>query len=138
MRRGTLIVLLAVVGCSFQDGPRRYQLSGKVTFAGQPLPAGSIMLEPDTAKGNTGPGGTAVVRNGAYMTTPGFGVVGGPYIARIVGYDGKHVPGSDMVDGRELFPERAIEIDLPRGDATHDFDLQPDQRRPPTKGKSAR
>jgi hypothetical protein len=47
-------MILISAGCG-SSGPPRYHISGKVTYGGQPVAAGSVMLVPDTSQGNTGP-----------------------------------------------------------------------------------
>jgi hypothetical protein len=116
------------VGCSGNDGPRRYQVSGQITFRGQPVPVGVMSFEPNTAEGNHGPGGSGTIKDGNYVTTPGFGVVGGPYIIRITGFDGKPIPGGDMIEGAQLFPETEIAVNLPQKDMTYDIEI-PDRRK---------
>ncbi len=60
---GTLCSLLA--GCPSNSGPPRYQISGKVTFQGQPVEEGVITFsEPTTGQVNEGPLGSG----GTYST----------------------------------------------------------------------
>ncbi len=118
------LVLLVLVGCNDMDGPRRYRLSGSVTYDGKPVPAGIISLEPDTSLGNSGPGTLVEFTNGRYRTTRGKGTVGGPHLVRIVGHDGKAI--SEMPLGRCLFQEYRLQVDLPRHDAAYDFDVPDD------------
>ena len=48
---GLVAALLLAAGCG-EAGPARYHVSGKVTFNGQPVPAGQIVFEPDPTAGN--------------------------------------------------------------------------------------
>ncbi len=119
-----IMPLLLTLGCGRSSGPARYKLSGQVTHNGQPLPAGSIMFEPDTSQGNSGPGAMAVVKNGKYATESGKGTVGGPHIARITGYDGNPADGSEAElkpFGNVLFGPREFKLDIPKSASTHDF-----------------
>lgn len=116
--------MLPLGGCGGQSGPARYDLSGTVTYDGQPVPAGEVVLEPDGSKGNTGPGSLATIRDGKYQTEPAMGVVGGAYIARITGFDG--VPVGDLSQGTPLFSNYTTTIDLPHEAATHDFQVPAD------------
>ena len=70
-------VCILIVGCG---GPKLYDVSGRVTYDGQLLPAGVIYFDPDVTKQNDGPQGYAVIKNGTYNTSArgGRGVVGGP------------------------------------------------------------
>ena len=107
-------------GCG-GGGPARYSLEGSVTLGGVPVPAGEIAFEPDDARGNTGPGSVARIRNGRYQTEPGLGVVGGAYLVRIIPMTG--TPVGDSEDGRPLLPRPHVEVvELPAGEATRDFD----------------
>ena len=60
---------LALVGCggAVESGPPRFRLSGKVTFDGKPVPAGTIYFEPAT-----GPAGSAQIKDGQYDTANGM------------------------------------------------------------------
>ncbi len=43
---------LTALGCSSEE--RRYRLSGNVTYKGQPVAEGYVVMEPDSAKGGKG------------------------------------------------------------------------------------
>ena len=110
---GLVAALAAVGGCSKQDGPTRFHLSGAVTLDGQPIPYGEVIFTPDPAKQNSGPQGIAPIRDGKYDTAAvgGKGIAGGPTIIRVNGMSG---PG-----GKTLC-EYEMSVDLPRADGTHD------------------
>jgi hypothetical protein len=61
------LVLLGslLLGCG---NSKLSHVSGKVTFQGQPVPAGKVYILPDGAKGNTGAAGFADIKDGAYDT----------------------------------------------------------------------
>lgn len=113
-----LTPFLAVVlgGCS--SGPTMFPLSGTVTFEGNPIPAGMISLEPDPTRGGRGPATVVQIKDGQFATDSGDGVLGGPYVARVRGYDGKRDPKGELTYGRELFSETAVPIDLPQNRAS--------------------
>jgi hypothetical protein len=115
-----LAALSASTGCG-GGGVKRYDLSGSVTYRGQPVPTGSIVFEPDKTKGNEGPAGFAKIKAGKYDTRQegGMGIIGGPHLVRIVGLDGK--PSGELVQGMPLFPEYSTTVDLPKETGTHDF-----------------
>jgi len=113
--------LLGLSGCGGNGGPHRYELSGSVAHDGKPIPAGTILFEPDTSHDNDGPGILVEFTDGHYRTPSGKGTVGGPHIVRIVGYDGE--PQSEMPQGKPLFREYQLQIDLPRHNARQDFDV---------------
>jgi len=104
-------------GCGGGDGPTTYQLSGKVTYNGQPVPVGTVTLSPNVAQGNSGPGAAAGIKDGSFSTEPGKGHVGGPYLIQVTGFDGVPVPGGEGgMDpmGKELFPPYEMSVDLPK------------------------
>jgi hypothetical protein len=106
-----------VCGCG-TDGPARYDLSGTVTYQGQPVAGGEVIFTPDAAKGNTGPGSFATIKEGRYATYPGKGVIGGPHSITIIGY--KQMPGTVPDDQlQELFPPRQMSVELPLQSGEH-------------------
>lgn len=111
-------------GCADRD-PRRVVLSGKVTYLGRPVPIGYLIFEPDVGRGNSGPGGTAEVRDGRYQTSDGLGVMGGPYFITVSGFDGKPISANGMVDpyGMPLFQDRRWSVDLPRSSGEYDIQV---------------
>ncbi len=78
-----LVMVLFVVGCG-QRGPARHNLSGTVTFRGQPVPAAWIHFDPDTSQGNSGPSSSAKVENGRYKTFPDKGIFRGAYMVTVM------------------------------------------------------
>jgi hypothetical protein len=118
---GLLVGCLLVVGCGTSDS-QLHHLSGKVTFNGQPLPKGRIVFLPDTTKGNSGPGGFAEINDGAYDTrTNGAPGPGGALIVQIEGFDGKTTAANRV--GKPLFLGYGVKVDVPRANATQDFDV---------------
>lgn len=123
----SLIAVLSVCligGCgSTPEGPPRFQVSGSVTYDGKPVPKGFITFEPDSAAGNKGPGGGAPIVNGKYKTYADKGVVGGPHLVKIVGYDGvsASVEGEQLADGKPLFSTYETKFDFPKQNGTRDF-----------------
>jgi hypothetical protein len=113
--------ILAAAGCGGSDGPPRYDLQGAVQFDGKPVPAGEVFLQPDASQGNVGPGSLALIKDGRYRTDPGKGVVGGPYVVRILGFDG--IAAGDSTAGSSLFPQYETVVDFPKQATTHDFTI---------------
>lgn len=116
-----LAVLAAAGGCGRQTGPQRYPISGAVTYAGKPLAAGKISFEPDTARGNTGPGGYGDIVAGRYRTYRTMGAIGGPHRVVIEGYSG--TSPEQWRKQAPLFPAHVTTADLPLGKASIDFDV---------------
>jgi len=122
--------LAAIAGCSGESGPARFDISGRVTYGGKPVPIGQIQFEPDASQGNRGPAGSAAVESGSYDTAKaGVGHVGGPHHVLIVGYDGIADPESELFHGQPLFEAYRITVDLPREAGVRDFDVPPDHTR---------
>jgi hypothetical protein len=115
----TMVVLLlaATIGCG--GGITGYELSGKVTYGGQPLPSGSIQFEPDGSLGAGGLCAMSPINDGVYAITTG-GVSGGKYLVRI------NPPpvesGTDMSTVIQ-FPAYETRVDLPQANTTMDFDV---------------
>lgn len=110
----SLVALTA--GCSQNAGPVRYQLSGEVTFAGQPIPNGMITFTPDSTQGNSGPQGVALIKDGKYDTAApeGKGIGGGPTIIHILG---------QAPDGRQVLCEFEQKVELPKQDSQHKIEV---------------
>jgi hypothetical protein len=73
------IVLLTCLGCDDPGLPRRYPVSGKVTYKGTPVEKGRISFVPETAEGRPASG---QVENGQYTLTtlaPNDGAIPGKY-----------------------------------------------------------
>lgn len=124
MRTTATIFALActlLAGCN--RGPTRYEVSGTVTYQNKPLPAGVIFFTPDIRRGNDGPQGYAIIKEGHYATTDpgGKGMLGGAYTVRIEGFDGK--PGNELPLGKPLFTDYQTDVDFPKGETTQDFDV---------------
>jgi hypothetical protein len=97
MSRYVLAVASAclLTGCGGSD-IELTDLSGKVTFAGQPVVYGQIEFVPDSGKGHQGPAGTAEIVDGSYSTrSTGRGVLPGPHLVRITAYEERPVAASD-------------------------------------------
>lgn len=126
----TLLLLgsacLVMLGCA-EQGPQRYDISGTVTYKGQPIPAGTVQFVPDSAQGNRGPSGQATIVDGKYDTsTNGLGVVGGPHIVNIQAFDGKALPDLDLPNGKPIFYSYEERVELPKEESlTRDIDVPP-------------
>lgn len=116
-------LLVGIAGCQGgDDGTHRF--SGSVTFQGEPVKAGTIMLEPDAAKGNSGPASAVPIEDGKFDSdTSETGFIGGPHRVTILGFDGNVVQpdyaphGSPLGGGRRFsktydFPQEDVVIDV--------------------------
>ncbi|MGD9857524.1 MAG: hypothetical protein AB7U20_21485 [Planctomycetaceae bacterium] len=115
-----LAVLLAVStsGCGkVDDGPTRYNVSGNVTFDGQPIPDGMIVFEHAESKIKT----ACPIVEGSYENESGKGHLGGKYTVSIGGCKSPPVAG---MNGPELFQGRwTKEVELPAESTSMDFDI---------------
>lgn len=83
---GGLCCLLSQSCGSGGGSEKLYHVSGTVTFAGKPVPYGSVLFVADAEEGNTGPQGVATIEDGKFDTAKaGRGVVGGAYTVIIKG-----------------------------------------------------
>jgi hypothetical protein len=116
IRAATTAALTAmiIVGCAENSEPKRFRVSGKITFDGKDIPHGDILLTPDGALKNSGPQGIAMIRDGHFDTSTagGKGYGGGPAVIRVTGFS---------APGGKLLCEQEFKVDLPRGDAVHDI-----------------
>lgn len=119
----SLMVLAAAVamGCGHSD---RFNVEGAVTFAGEPVPAGTVTFIP---VGSSPPGrvaGFCSIRAGKYATRGGRSPGSGPHRAVVDGCDGvayQSRMGEAVVDhplGKPLFPSHVVEVDLPAKNGT--------------------
>ena len=125
---GALVVCTSacwLTGCG--SGEKSFHLSGTITFKGQPVPDGHIIFEPDNTKGNKGAPGQSKIIDGKYDTNSedGRGVVGGPHLITIMGFDGKSHGATKSEIGLPgiLFPKYSTTADLPSEDAVKDFEV---------------
>ena len=106
-------------GCSSQA--KLAQISGKVSFKGQPVPAGWISFTPDVAAGALGQVRVFQIHDGAYdsakETEPG--IAPGAYQVRIAGFDGKKIPFYGQ--GKQIFNPIEDKYTVPSGATTKDF-----------------
>ena len=113
---GLFVAVVVISGCwGDQSGPKRYRISGTITFRDNPVPDGMIYFDPDGSKGNNGPQGSGRIKDGWYETTSGHGAVSGPHVVRILGYEvGDAEPA-------ELFPPYTTRVDIPEESFKVDF-----------------
>jgi len=115
-----ILLVLLLLGCNSK--PKLAQLSGKVTFKGQPVPAGFVSLTPDVGNGGRGPVTVLQVKDGVFDSAQQQppGLLPGPYLVRISGFDGKRIPFFGQ--GKQIFNEVTdLYLTVPEGTSTHDF-----------------
>lgn len=126
------------LGCG--AGPTGNRLSGKVTFKGQPVPAGKVQIAPDSSKGNSGPSGYANIQNGAYDTAAsgGMGAPSGAVIITVDGFDPNPPPGAEPdVTTTLLFSGYQVPAELPDGDSVKDIEVPDSASQGPAQGETA-
>jgi hypothetical protein len=114
-----VLALAAGVGCSSE--PPLGQLSGKVTFKGQPVPAGWISFTPEAGKGSVR---VCQIKDGAYDSSQSGdppGINPGKNQVKIAGFDGKKIPFWGQ--GKQIFNPIDLEYDVTVGTATKDFEV---------------
>jgi hypothetical protein len=113
------VVLALTAGCGTQE--KVAQLKGKVTFKGQPVPSGWISFMPDSSQGYQGSVKVAQIKDGMYDTSLAAdpGVIPGPTVIRIAGFDGKVIPRYGQ--GKQIFNIYELRETLAEGTTAKDF-----------------
>jgi hypothetical protein len=119
-----LALASALLGCSGPARPARYEISGAVTHGGKPVPSGTLRLTPDAEKGNRGPATSVAIADGRYRSVDGYGVLGGPYIVEITGFEALTPEQAEaMVTPKPLFKPYTTTVDLEKKNGVKDFDV---------------
>lgn len=118
-------LIVWIGGCGRSSGLPRYDVSGAVTFGGQPVPSGMISFDP--AEQSIG-GGFAPIVDGKFDTgRGGRGHLGGEHVVHISGHASEppapDSPGADRYVVQELFAPYVAAVDLPKKKAVMDFDV---------------
>jgi hypothetical protein len=102
----------AAIGCG-NGGAKRIAVWGDVTWKGHPVPRGIVYFGPDTKKGNKGPQGFALIKDGHYDSRDPLskGCALGPQIAIVHGCDGRGISGT-FPYGHPLFAPYEMPIDV--------------------------
>lgn len=109
-------VSIASAGCGKQ---KRFDVTGQVTFDGQPVPAGTVTFIPVGASKAEAGTGFARIRTGRFATREGRSPGSGPHRVMVNGCDGVPYESrlGDAVDqhpmGKDLFTSHMVEVDLP-------------------------
>jgi hypothetical protein len=125
VRAGLLLaaMVLASGGCG-QAKREVANLSGKVTFKGQPLPVGFINFMPDVAGGNRGEVKGFEIKDGVYNTAEGTnpGIYPGPNKVMISGFNGK--PKMPLwPKGEQIINPFTVELTVAAGTNTKDIEV---------------
>ena len=108
-----LSLLVLASGCN-DNSAGRVAVWGNVTWKGQAVPKGVVYFSPDTKKGNKGPQGYALIKDGRFDTRDAMskGCVTGSQVAIVHGCSGEGV-NSRFPYGRNLFAPFEISLDVP-------------------------
>lgn len=123
--RWSVLLAVLLLGCSGEEGPQRYRVSGTVTFEGSPVPIGAIQFTPDATQGNSGPPAFAEIKDGEYDTAvSGKGFIGGPHIVSVDAFSGKNIDPDLAPSGDPIAVGYQKVFDLPKNqDVTLDIEL---------------
>jgi hypothetical protein len=113
------LALTLALGCTSK--PPVSNLSGKVTFKGEPVPAGFISFAPDVAQGNLGQIQVFQIKDGVYDSSKQNppGINPGAYLLEIHGFNGKVEPYFGQ--GKQIFNAVKDAFTVPEGTTTKDF-----------------
>jgi hypothetical protein len=117
------LVTCLLTGCGGSSGNH---ISGKITFQGQPIPAGKVYFMPDSSKGVSGQTGYADIVNGTYDTRKpgGQGCITGSVIIAVEGMDPTPPPNAGPdAGGTSLFPRYEQPGEITSSAMTMDIDV---------------
>jgi len=114
-----MVLVVMASGCPKNE--KKAQLSGKVLFKGQLVPAGYIQFTPDAKSGGQGMVCVAQIKDGYYDTSkePNGGVVPGPMLIKIAGFDGQVIPHYGQ--GKQIFNPYDLTDTIAEGTNAKDF-----------------
>ena len=121
-----------LIGCGGDKGGR---VSGRVTFKGQPVPAGKVYITPDSSKGNSGQPGFADIKDGNYDTAAAGSQSApmGAVVFTVEGIDPNPPPGAEPdVNTTVLFSGYEQKVDLPASASVQDIDVPAEAADGPT------
>jgi hypothetical protein len=136
VRMARLAILLCVVaalacaaGCG-SGATNRVAVWGNVTWKGAPVPSGIVYFSPDTKKGNSGPQGYALIKDGKFDTRDKLskGCVTGAQVASVHGCDGQN-PAPGRPYGSNLFAPFELAVEVAQAGGQMDLNV-PDAAKP--------
>ena len=118
-----LLVSIGIFAFPFFIDRGPFEVSGRVTYNGKPVPVGKVTFQPDAPPESEIPQVVAEIKDGNYRTKTGEGVVGGMYFAVISGYRSEADANKSAAnpDAAALFPTYRERIKLPKEPTTRDF-----------------
>jgi len=120
-----MLLLIGMLGCSFQEPSSGFQLSGEATWNGKPIPLGMIIFSPDGSEGNSGPQCIAQIVDGHFATNGVKGHVGGAHRVDLFATDGVPAMIDGVIDekGTALFTPYQTSLVLPMAEGTVSIDV---------------
>lgn len=112
-----------LTGCgSGNQGPQRYDISGTVTYQGQPVTRGTITFSPNMDKGNEGPVAMSQIIEGKYDTRSAGAKspIAGELLVHVEGY-GPPLPNEEVP--KPLFKTYVMEFSMPKKNQQLDIDV---------------
>ncbi|PQO40186.1 hypothetical protein C5Y97_06160 [Blastopirellula marina] len=104
--------ILLAGGCGSAQ-PGGFEAAGTVTYKGNPVPRGSILLSPDSSKGHSGPAVSADIVDGKFDTKLAKQrLTDGAYRVRVDGFDGNAQPDQELPLGKQIFAEYVTTVDV--------------------------
>lgn len=94
-----MLAALLFMGCRKGSGPERFEVSGKVTYNGEPISDGDITFQPD--QGTNAPTASGTIKSGVYKLEGEFGVAAGTYEVKVNSYRAA-APGDNKLPGGDL------------------------------------
>ncbi len=116
---GMSVLMAFVAGCD--GGIAQYEVTGQLTFEGEPVPQGRIIFTPRTGPDGYGAQGVARVDAGKIISHDEKRMIGGKYQIQIIGFDGipyQDGSGATIPYGRPLFLPLRTELELPTQDSS--------------------
>lgn len=120
------LAFTGLTGCGgSNDGPTRYDVSGSISYQGEPLESGRITFVPDEEKGNQGPVGYALIKGGKYDTSApgGKGTIAGGIQILITGYDFTKTATNEVRPPLFVDYKETADINAEDASTTLDFDV---------------
>ena len=119
-----IALLTASLGCGSTARVAKYPITGTVTHGGVAVPNGTLRFMPNFEKGNRGPATTITITDGNYQSLPDYGVIGGPYVVEISGFEAlTDQQAKAFVTPKPLFKPYTTTVDIEKKQNVKDFDV---------------
>jgi hypothetical protein len=89
-------IATGLAGCG-KSGPKRYAVSGDVTWRGKPLDHGGVVFLPEDS--SLGSSGGAVIKDGRYSISATSGLLAGRYKVMVTSADPSKAPDPEALPG---------------------------------------